>query len=356
MIGPSAVPDIDGVLSAEEVEETAASIAALQLPCGMIPWYPGGHCDPWNHVETAMALSTAGLITEAERAYEWLLQMQRPDGSWFNYYVEGPPGGGDRPGSPAIAVEDAKLDTNVCAYVATGVWHHWLITEDRGFVEHLWPAVQRAIDWVLSLQTERGEIVWAREVDTRPWTYALLTGSSSIHHALDCALRLAEVVDVARPRWELARNALGRVIRTRPDVFEPKERWAMDWYYPVLCDVLVGVQAERRLASAWSTFVMPGLGVRCVSDEPWVTAAETAECAIAHAAAGDKATATDLLTWTRAHRHEDGSYWTGIVYPEGVHFPAGERTAYTGAAVILAADTISATSAASGIFTATDGA
>ncbi len=101
---------------------------------------------------------------------------------------------------------------------------------------------------------------------------------------------------------------------------------------------------------------MPGLGVRCVSDEPWVTAAETAECAIAHAVAGDKATATDLLAWTRAHRHDDGSYWTGIVYPEGVHFPAGERTAYTGAAVILAADTISATSAASGIFTATDGA
>ena len=42
------------------------------------------------------------------------------------------------------------------------------------------------------------------------------------------------------------------------------------------------------------------------------------------------------------------------MYPEGVHFPAGERTAYTGAAVILAADTISATTAASGIFTAID--
>ena len=58
MIGRPPLPDIDGVLSADEVDETAASIAALQLPCGMIPWYPGGHCDPWNHVETAMALST----------------------------------------------------------------------------------------------------------------------------------------------------------------------------------------------------------------------------------------------------------------------------------------------------------
>jgi hypothetical protein len=33
-----------------------------------------------------------------------------------------------------------------------------------------------------------------------------------------------------------------------------------------------------------------------------------------------------------------------------VHFPAGERTAYTGAAVILAADTIAGASPASGLF------
>ena len=26
----------------------------------MIPWFPGGHCDPWNHVETTMALDVAG--------------------------------------------------------------------------------------------------------------------------------------------------------------------------------------------------------------------------------------------------------------------------------------------------------
>ena len=100
---------------------------------------------------------------------------------------------------------------------------------------------------------------------------------------------------------------------------------------------------------------MPGLGVRCVSDEPWVTTAETAECAIAHAAVGDKAAATDLLDWTRRHRHDDGSYWTGVVYPERIHFPDGERTAYTAAAVILAADAISGTSPASGLFVPADG-
>ena len=124
----------------------------------------------------------------------------------------------------------------------------------------------------------------------------------------------------------------------------------MDWYYPVLTNALEGEQAKSRLADLWDTFAMDGRGIRCVSDEPWVTAAETAECSLAHTAIGDLSTATDLLYWTRAHRTDDGSYMTGIVYPSGEYFPAGERTAYTGAAIIMAADAIAAGSPASKIF------
>ena len=61
----------------------------------MIPWFEGGHCDPWNHVEAAMALTVCGLVDEAIAAYRWLVDRQLPDGSWFNYYRrdarEGPP-------------------------------------------------------------------------------------------------------------------------------------------------------------------------------------------------------------------------------------------------------------------------
>ena len=68
------------------------------------------------------------------------------------------------------------------------------------------------------------------------------------------------------------------------------------------------------------------------------------------AAIGDMSTATDLLEWTRPHRRDDGSYDTGIVYPSLVRFPPDETSAYTGAAVILAADAITGTSAASNVF------
>lgn len=332
------LPDIDGVLSADELLQSAESIAALQLPTGMIPWFDGGHCDPWNHVETAMALDVAGLHQQAELAYEWLVDIQRPDGSFWNYYLAD--------GS----VEEAKLDTNVCAYIATGVWHHWLCTWDRAFVDHLWPTVHRALDWVLSMRRDDGTILWACTDDGRPWDYALLTGSASIAHALRCGAQLAALINEPRPDWDAAAERLGYLVGQFPLLFEPKLRWAMDWYYPVLTGCLTGEAAKARLNDGWVNFALDNLGIRCVSDEPWVTASETAECSMAFAAIGDVATATDLLRWTRPHRRADGSYDTGIVYPSEVRFPDNEATAYTSAAVILAADAITGASPASGIF------
>ena len=76
------LPELPGIASTEQLQATARSIAAVQEPSGAIPWFRGGHTDPWNHVECAMALSAAGLVMEAERAYDWLRRGQRPDGSW----------------------------------------------------------------------------------------------------------------------------------------------------------------------------------------------------------------------------------------------------------------------------------
>ena len=142
-------------LSDQDLLATAATIAELQLPNGMIQWFPGGHADPWNHVEAAMALATVGMTAEAELAYQWLVDLQLPNGAWHNYYL-------------ADGIEDAKLDSNCVAYLATGVWHHHLATGDDGFVDRLWPTVEAAIEFVLDLQTRRGEIIWARHSDGLP--------------------------------------------------------------------------------------------------------------------------------------------------------------------------------------------
>ncbi len=331
-------PEVAGLLSRAEADRTADTISALQLPSGMIPRFAGGVADPWNHVEAAMALTVTGRRAEADAAYEWLARIQRPDGSWHQYYT-------------ADGVDQDKLDANTIAYVAAGVWHHWLRFGDASFLAEMWPVVQRALDFVLALQTTRGEILWARHADGTPWPFALLTGSSSISHSLRCGLAVARQVGEERPSWELALARLVHTIRHfGHEAFAPKDRWAMDWYYPVLAGVLQGAEARARLASRRRTFVHEGEGVRCVSNQDWVTTAETCECAMAYLAVGDRDTARSLFGWAQRLRESDGSYLTGRAFPAYVSYPDRERTTYSAAAVLLAADALAGDYESSGLF------
>ena len=331
------LPEVPGILTAEEVALTAQSLLALQRPSGMIPWFEGGHCDPWNHVEAAMALSVCGHFAEAELAYDWLAEVQLGDGAWFNYYLD-------------HSIEDSRLDTNVCAYVAAGLWHHSLITGDDAILRKHLPMMEAAIDFVLRWQLPDGSIRWSLDAAGRPEGYALLTGSSSIYHSLRCAVAIAERLGEHRPEWELAAGRLGHAIAYHPGAFAPKNEFAMDWYYPMLSGALEGDAARRRIDEHFDEFVMYGLGVRCVSTSDWVTAAETAECVMTLDALGMREEALELFEVAQGHRRPDGSYWTGIAYPDNVTYPDRETTAYTAGAIILAADALSSTSPASGLF------
>jgi hypothetical protein len=314
---------MSGPLRHGEVDRTAAWIAAVQLPNGMIPWFPGGHADPWNHTEAAMALVLTGRRREADLAFEWLAATQLPDGTWCRYYL-------------AEGIEDPRRDPNVGAYVATGAWWHYLCTGDLGLLAGMWPVVEAAIGFVLRMQQQGGEILWSMDPDGHTSRHALLTSTSSILHSLRCAISIAARLGFERPEWELAADRIVAAIVHAPERFAPKDRWAMDWYYPVLCGAVWGERARERLAQRWPEFILDGVGVRCVADQPWVTAAETAECAMALDAAGARHGATLLLDWTYHLRDDDGAYWTGCVHPECVRYPGGERTTYTAAAVLMA--------------------
>jgi len=336
------VPALDGVLSAHDVAETARSIVAAQEPSGAIPWVAGGHTDVWNHVEAAMALLAAGEVEAAERAYAWVPTVQRDDGSVPLKLVGG-------------EVEDAGGETNMSAYLAVGVWHHWLVRRDHAFVRRMWPVVRRGLDFAVSLQLPWGGIAWAQGwhdgAPARVDEEALLAASSSIHHALRAGLALAELVDEPQPEWELAGGRLAHAVRRHEELFLDKAQFSMDWYYPLLGGILTGERARRRLDERWDTFVEPGLGLRCVSPNPWVTGAETAELALALEAAGDRDRAVRLLLDLQHLRRDDGSYWTGYVVPDRVNWPV-EQTTFTAAAVILAVDALSLTTPGAGIMRA----
>ncbi|HEV2637889.1 MAG TPA: prenyltransferase/squalene oxidase repeat-containing protein [Actinocrinis sp.] len=326
-----------GVLSQEELAATVAGILAVQRPDGSIPWFHGDKLDPWDHVETAMALDAAEQHTAAGRAYRWLAGRQNPDGSWFANYADGPAGAG--------GPTDPTRDANFSAYVGVGAYHHYLSTGDRDTAEELWPCVERAIAFVLGLQRPDGAIRWNTGTDE-----ALLTGSSSIFHAVRCALALARALGRDNPDWEWAAADLGDAVAAHPERFSPKDRYSMDWYYPVLGTVLRGDAAHERIDASWSRFVVPGLGVRCVDDHPWVTGGETCELALALASVGREAEARTLLTDIQHLRNpQDGLYWTGYVYADTAIWPE-ELTSWTAGSMLLALAALGGDPATAAVF------
>lgn len=331
-----------GMFPEDYLRPTVNYILSNQQADGSIPWFDGGYTDPWDHVESAMALSIAGEYKAAEAAYDWLMNEQLGDGSWWAAYKGG-------------NIDNAeRRESNFVAYVATGVWHHYLITHDRNFLAHMWPTVLSAIEFVLALQTEHGDIHWAVDSDSEPKEDALITGCSSIYKSLECAYNIATQLGINKEQWLLARQKLGDALRDHPERFdrtwESKSRYSMDWFYPVLTGVIPKAKASVHLQQRWKEFVKPDMGCRCVVEEPWVTVAESCELVMALLAAGDHAKAVTLYSWLHQWRTDDGAFWMGYQFALNINWPE-EKPTWTAAAIVLAADALTEHTPAAKLFT-----
>lgn len=317
--------EVPGLFSVADLTKTVNSIVRTQQPCGSLPW-PDGHTDPWDHVECAMALTLGGHLDAARAAYEWLAATQAADGSWAASYDQ-------------MSILDVSVDSNQCAYVAVGVWHWWLETTDSSLLKDMWPVVRNALDLVVSMQLPSGAIAWSRSPEGVVSGDALLTGSSSTYQALRCGLAIADLLGEPQPEWEIAAGRLQHAVARSPDAFLDKNRFSMDWYYPILGGAVRGAEATRLLDRYWDKFVVDGYGCRCVSDRPWVTGAESSELALALIATGQEDRAMQLLHDIQRLRRADGSYWTGFVVDDGLFWPV-EASGWTAAAVVMAADAL----------------
>ncbi|HMA86594.1 MAG TPA: phenyltransferase domain-containing protein [Desulfosalsimonadaceae bacterium] len=310
-----------------DIDAIALMIADLQKETGEIPWSKGGKTDPWDHVEAAMGLCICGYIAEARAAYEWLAEIQLEDGSWYSSYLDGSP-------------LDRTRETNISAYIAVGVFHYYLITRDIRFLYQMWPTIEAAMDFAVSLQAPTGEIYWAKSPDLEIDPMALLTGSSSIFMSLKCALSIAGLLGKAKPEWKAALINLGEAIRDGYHLFNiTKSRYSMDWFYPVLSGAVTGEVARERIDQQWKKFVVEGMGVLCVSDRPWVTIAESCELVLAMAATGNHKIAAIVFSWLIDRKFEDGSYWCGFTYPDMVIWPE-DKISWTNGVFIMAADAL----------------
>jgi hypothetical protein len=312
---------------AVDIQALVDLIVSMQQADGAIPWWPGHKTDPWDHVESAMGLTVGGAFAQARLAFEWLKANQLPDGSWHAAYTDGRP-------------TDCTRETNHAAYIAAGIYHYYLVTADLDFVRSMWPTVARAIEFVIRHQTPSGEIYWAVSPQGRIDRMALMTGCSSIFFSLKCALALSRLLNQPNAHWQRATSALQHCIRNKPHRFNTtKARFSMDWFYPILCGAFSGPSAKSRLDSYWKKFVVQDRGVRCVSDNPWVTIAESCELILTLAAMGSQQKAEIVFRWICDRTFADGTYWCGFTFPDMTIWPE-EKITWNNAAVLLAVDAL----------------
>ncbi len=194
-----------------------------------------------------MALDLGGHRAAAERAYDWLIDLQRADGSWHQYYLADEQG---RTTSSRTSSTPTSAPTWPPASGTTGCSPRTAASPRRCGRSSSGPSTSCS-----SCRPHAARSSGPATPTARRGRFALLTGSSSICHSLRCAIALAELLGHERPDWELSAARLAHAIATVPDAFAPKHRWAMDWYYPVLAGVVLGDAGRARLAARRDTFV-----------------------------------------------------------------------------------------------------
>ena len=306
-------------------------ILKVQNQDGSIPWEENKKLDPWDHIEAAMGLSVAGKKEEAESAFLWLKENQLSDGSWYSEYLMSSP-------------VTKRKETNFSAYIATGLWHYYLIFEDKNFLKFMLPTITKSVNFVTSMQTEQGDIYWASEEDKEILDDSLITGSSSIYKSLECASAIFNLLGESSLQADISKKNLKNSILNNPERYdrnwESKSRYSMDWYYPILCGIYDDKKSIKDIETKWSKFIVDDMGCKCVEEEPWVTVAESSELVLALVKIGLREEALKIFNSLHQWRDtQDGLYWTGYVYKDKKFWPV-EKPTWTAGAVLLAADAL----------------
>lgn len=320
-------------LSRSEIEQSARWIESIQLESGLIPWHTGGHIDPWNHIESVIALAIGGRRSAAIRGLNGLAELQNRDGSFCHFYLYN-------------GVKEADRDPNVISYLGVGILALSSIF-DIDFVQPYTTMLIEAINYVVSIQRPDGLMPALLTPDGSEKGRPLRAANCSIMTSLEAAITFGEMANVSSTllhSWRASLVTLRRsYLVSEDEKFAATNDWAMDWYYPILAMARIeGEDLTDLFASGLERFFVRGLGVKCKASNSWFTAAETAEAAIAALILGRLEDAHDIFSTLGRFRSDDGGYTTGIVEPQGVTFPPFEESSYTTAAVLIASSLLSA--------------
>ena len=86
MYKPSKIEMDKDFLRKEIFKINGAYIKSIQYKSGAIPSNEDGTHDPWDHIESIMGLNIYKDIEASKSAFNWLIEHQNSDGSWYAKY------------------------------------------------------------------------------------------------------------------------------------------------------------------------------------------------------------------------------------------------------------------------------
>lgn len=110
-------------------KNTGASVAAPEFDAHYTASGGYGYCWPRDGMFVALALDEAGMHQEATNFYRFASRVQNPDGSWQQRYFMN----GNWAPTWGKQIDQAGA-------VLWGYSHHYSITEDKSFLEEIWPS------------------------------------------------------------------------------------------------------------------------------------------------------------------------------------------------------------------------
>nr|BAA97041.1 glucoamylase TGA [Thermoactinomyces vulgaris]BAB40639.1 glucoamylase TGA [Thermoactinomyces vulgaris] len=233
----------------------------------------GGYAYCWGRdaAYIATAIDRAGYHDRVRAFYRWAMQTQSRDGSWQQrHYLDG------------RLAPQWGLQIDETGSILWGMWQHYLLTNDRAFLDEIWESVQKAAQFlILFIDPETGLPLPSRDLwEEREGEHTY--SASAVCGGLDAAAAVADKLGEKRlaQNWKEAAGAIRRAVEEKcwdPErqvfyrglkLMVPPEEWAhaekegkrgmihvdekgisrpMLWQDPVIDISLVGISVPFNL-------------------------------------------------------------------------------------------------------------
>ena len=290
-------------------------IISNQSSSGAIFWDEKGKCDPWDHCECLIALAIYEEWEHFWRGVNWFFTNLNEDGLIYAEFQNEKP-------------SKLHYESHHAPYIIMPLIQASLIDKEQNYKKILTNEqllkLENIFEALNDFKDEDGYFYWAK--DSNGYSdNSLITASMSIFLSMVAKDKSFPKFNIDMWQEKFNRDGVDR------------SRFSMDFYYPFLAGIK---NNKKEFIDLLDKYYVKGLGVKCVSEEPWVTFAESSECVISALIHDNEDIAKDIFNDIQQFQNEDGIFPTGYQYDMEIFWPE-ENSTWTNAAVIIAAHALS---------------